>query len=86
MYFLMSNFIDPVHKQVNVEECSVKKGVLKNFAKFTGKHQCQSLFFNRVADHRCFPANFAKFLRTRFITGHVRKALSSIYDGAFLQK
>ena len=50
----MSNFIDPVHKQVNVEECSVKKGVLKNFAKFTGKHQCQSLFFNRVADHRCF--------------------------------
>ena len=25
--------------------CSVKKGVLKNFAKFTGKHLCQSLFF-----------------------------------------
>ena len=78
----MSNFIDPVHKQVNVEECSVKKG----FLKFTGKHKCQSLFFNRVADHRCFPANFAKFLRTRFITEHVRKTLSNIYDGAFLQK
>ena len=29
--------------------CSVKKVVLKNFAKFTGKHQCQSLFFNKVA-------------------------------------
>ena len=26
-----------------------KKGVLKNFAKFTGKHLCQSLFFNEVA-------------------------------------
>ena len=26
-----------------------KKGVLKNFAKFTGKHLCQSLFFNKVA-------------------------------------
>ena len=26
-----------------------KKGVLKNFAKFTGKHPCQSLFFNKVA-------------------------------------
>ena len=25
-----------------------KKGVLKNFAKFTGKHQCQSLFFDKL--------------------------------------
>ena len=29
-----------------------KKGVLKNFAKFTGKHMCQSLFFNKVAGLR----------------------------------
>ena len=28
---------------------SVKKGVLKNFAKFTGKNLCQSLLFNKVA-------------------------------------
>ena len=27
-----------------------KKGVLKNFPKFTGKHLYQSLFFNKVAD------------------------------------
>ena len=27
-----------------------KKGALKNFAKFTGKHLCQSLFLNKVAD------------------------------------
>ena len=26
-----------------------KEGVLRNFAKFTGKHLCQSLFFNKVA-------------------------------------
>ena len=26
---------------------SVKKGVLRNFAKFTGKDLCQSLFFNK---------------------------------------
>ena len=26
-----------------------KKGVLRNFAKFTGKHLCQRLFFNKVA-------------------------------------
>ena len=27
-----------------------EKGVLRNFAKFTRKHLCQSLFFNKVAD------------------------------------
>ena len=32
--------------------CSVKIGVLRNFSKFTGKHLCQSLFFNTVADLR----------------------------------
>ena len=48
---------------------SFKKGVLRNFAKFTGKYQCQSLFFNKVTGlrpatllkkrllHRCFPVN-----------------------------
>ena len=29
-----------------------KKDVLRNFAKFTGKHQCQSLYFNKVAGPR----------------------------------
>ena len=28
------------------------KGVLKNFAKFTRKHLCQRLFFNKAAGHR----------------------------------
>ena len=31
------------------QRCSIKKGVLKNFAKFTEKHLCQSLFFNKTA-------------------------------------
>ena len=30
-------------------EAFCKKGVLRNFAKFTGKHLCHSLFFNKVA-------------------------------------
>ena len=30
-------------------EVFCKKGVHRNFAKFTGKHHCQSLFFNKVA-------------------------------------
>ena len=28
--------------------CSIKIGILKNFSKFTRKHLCQSLFFNKV--------------------------------------
>ena len=41
----------------------MKKVVFRNFTKFTGKHLCQSLFFNKVAGlrHRCFPVNFVKF-------------------------
>ena len=40
--------------------CSIKKVVLKNFAKFAGKYLCHRLW------HRCFPVNSAKFLRTAF--------------------
>ena len=29
-------------------EVFYKKGILKNFVKFTGKHLCQNLFFNNV--------------------------------------
>ena len=59
------------------------KGALRNCAKFTEKHLCQSLFFNKVAGLRacnfikketlaqCFPVNFAEFLRTPFITEHL---------------
>ena len=32
-----------------LSEVSCKKGVLRNFAKFTGKQLCQGLFFNKVA-------------------------------------
>ena len=35
----------------------MKKGVLRNFTKFTGKHLCQSLFFNKVSGGTC---NFIK--------------------------
>ena len=61
-----------------------RKGVLRNFANFTGKHLCQSFFFNKVANlrpatllkkrlwHMCFPVNFVKFLRTPLLTEHLR--------------
>ena len=53
--------------------------ILKNFAKFTGKHLCWSLLFNKVArpkppalsknriQHRYFPVKFVKtFKKTYF--------------------
>ena len=57
----------------------IKNGVLRSFAKFAGKHLCQSFFCNKVAGQACnsikkdrlwhsyFPVNFAKFLRTPFL-------------------
>ena len=62
-----------------------RKGVFRNFAKFSGKHLCKNLFINKVAGlslsmqlywkkrflHRCFPVNFVKFLRTSFLTEHL---------------
>ena len=47
----------------------MKKGVVRNFTKFTWKHLCQNLFFNEVAGlwHKCFPVNFVKFLRAPFL-------------------
>ena len=41
--------------------CSVKE-VLRNFAKFTGKHLCQSLFFNKVAGLRPFLTEHLRWL------------------------
>ena len=56
-----------------------KTGNIRNFAKFTRKHLCESLFFNKVAGlrpatllkkriwHKCFPMSFAKFQRALFL-------------------
>ena len=67
----------------NRPEVLRKKGVLRNLRKFTGKHLCQSLSFNKLAGlipatllkkrlwHSCFPVNFVKFLRTPFYTKHL---------------
>ena len=48
-----------------------KKGVLRNFEKFTGNHLCQSLVFKKETLALIFPVNFAKFLRTPFLTEHL---------------
>ena len=63
--------------------CYVEKVYLEISQKFTGKHLCQNLFFNKVAGlgpatllkkrlwHRCFHVKFPKFLRTLSFTEHL---------------
>ena len=70
--------IDNSHKcRSSRPEVSCKKSC-PYFAKFTGKHLRQSLFFNKVAGlrpvtllkkdwHRCFPLNSPRILRTPFL-------------------
>ena len=64
-------------------EVFFKKGLRRNFAKFTGKRLCLSFFFNKVAGlrpatflkkrlcHRSCPVNFTKFLKAPFLKEHL---------------
>ena len=47
----------PIDKSIH-SEVFYKKGVLKDFTNFTGKHQCQSFFLNKAAGLR--PATLLK--------------------------
>ena len=96
VYFLYtSTYFGRAKYRSSHRRCSVKKGVLRNFAKFTGKHLCQSLFFNKVIDlrlvtllkkklwHRCFCMNFSEFLRTPFLQNTSRQLLLKIFFKLF---
>ena len=49
-----------------------KKSILRHFAKFTGKRLCQSLFFEKETLTQVLSCEFWKFLRTSFLTEHLR--------------
>ena len=68
-------------------EVFCKKGILRNFAKFTGKHLCESLF-NKVAGAACnfikketlaqvFFCEFCEICKNTFFTEHSWGAASS---------
>ena len=54
-------------------EVFCKKDVLKNFAKFLGKHLCQSLFFNKDAT----------LLKTLLKTFIKKEALAQVFFSEF---
>ena len=68
-------------------QCSVKKGVLGIFAKFTGKHPCQSLFLIKLQVEACnfikketlaqvFSCEFCEISKNTFFTEHLRETAS----------
>ena len=84
-YYLKITALHEIMKNRNIHRKRyVRKGVLRNFVKFSGKRMCQSLFFDKLQAwglvtllkkrfwQRCFPVNFAKFLRTPFPAEHLR--------------
>ena len=73
-----------------------KKGVLKDFAKFTRKHLCWSFFWTKLQaeafnciknrlHHRCFAANFVKFLKAP-IHSKVWTATSGLINSCKISK
>ena len=68
---------------------SVAKGVLRNFARFTGKHLCSlrpATLLKKRPWHRCFSVNFAKFQRKPFVTEHLRWLLLNILFLSLFEK
>ena len=70
-----------------------KKGVHKNFVKFTNTCARDS-FLTLLKEslwHSCFPVNFAKFLRTPFLTEHLwwlllKLELAQVQTGQILDR
>ena len=67
----------------NHQRCSIKKGVLRNFVKFSGKHLCQSLFMPQACNFikkeslaQVFSCEFFEIFKSTFFTEHLRATAS----------
>ena len=60
-------------------EVICKKCVLRNFTKFKVAGLSPATLLRKRLWHRCFPVNFAKFIRTPFVTEHLRWLLQNIH-------
>ena len=60
--------------------CSVRKGVLRNFEKFTGKHASACDFIKEEILAQVFSCEFCEvFLQNTFFTEHLRATASSFW-------
>ena len=57
--------------------CFIKIGVLKNLAKFTGKHLCLSLFFKKGILAQVFSSEFCEIFKNTFLENTSRKIAST---------
>ena len=82
----------PIEKRVAIafrsshQRCSMKKGVLRNFRKFAGKHLWQSLFLNKVSGLRpeetlaqVLLYEFCVISKNTFLTEHLWTTASVLY-------
>ena len=88
--FVLAQLVSNQSSVHSHQRCSIGKGVLK-ISKNSQENICASLFFNKVAGlmsatilkkrlwHRCFPVNFAKFLRTPLLQNATGQLLLNIY-------
>ena len=89
--YLALNLVLPIHPASSKSShlrCSMKKGALINFTKFTGKHLCQSLFFHKIAGLKAcnfikketmtqaFSCEFCKISKNTFFTEYLFFCLS----------
>ena len=93
--FTSSRNLKTNNSKAVIRRCSVKKVFLDYFAKFTGKHLCQRLFFNIVAGGACnfikkektlaqvFPCEFCEIFKNTFFTEHIWGTASWICGGVF---
>ena len=77
---------DMIKNQKQPAEVICKKSVLRNFRKLTGKHLCQSLFFNKVAGlckfikketlAQVFSCEFSEISKSTFFTENLSTTAS----------
>ena len=87
-FFCLFEFHCELSRADSKQLCSIfgnheQKPGAKKFAKFTGKHLCKSLFFNKIAGLTCniikkktlaqvFSCEFCEFFKNTFFTEHFR--------------
>ena len=83
--FIFAVVIYTFYKSYTIEKKPVRKGALRNFAKFTEKHLCQSLrheacnIIKKETRAQVFPCEFCEISKNLFFTEHLRVTASGNY-------